>query len=330
MKRSAAAVIGGATAAVAAGRYLLAREALSAVARDLRSPVLPYVAAPSSRRSMLVTRAFTRLPTPAGDGVTVTESRVGETAVRVVITAPAGGGTSRPAVMWIHSGGFVVGSPQLERFITGQIARELGATVVSPDYRLAPEHAVPAALDDCMATLRWMRTNADRLGIDADRIVVGGASAGGGLAATVAQRSLDEGCPLRGQALAYPMLDDRSVLRADHGGRGRFVWTPASNRFGWTAYLGHPPDTSEAPAYAAAARRSELSGLAPAWIGVGQLDLLHDDCVSYAERLESSGVPCELITVPGMYHAADAIAARALSMQTFRASMLNFMRARLS
>ncbi|KUI29510.1 alpha/beta hydrolase [Mycobacterium sp. IS-1742] len=327
MKKSA--VILGAAAAAVAGSYAVARTALAPVARDLRSPALLLVSAPSNRATMVVTRRVMRLPTRAGRGVTVTEARVGDNQCRVVITSPAGSGSQRPAVLWIHSGGFVVGSPQFEAFVTGQLARELGATVVAPDHRLAPEHPFPAALDDCAATLTWMRANAGTLGIDADRIVVGGASAGGGLAATVAQRSHDEGVRLRGQALVYPMLDDRTVLREDHAGRGRFVWTPASSRFGWTSYLGHEPRMSDVPEYAAAARRPDLDGLPPAWLGVGELDLLHDEGVAYAERLRAAGVPCELITVPGMYHAADAVAARALSMKTFRASMLNFMRAQL-
>jgi acetyl esterase/lipase len=174
-----------------------------------------------------------------------------------------------------------------------------------------------------------MRAYADLLGIDADRVLVGGASAGGGLAATVAQRSHDEGVRLLGQALVYPMLDDRTVLRDDHGGRGRFLWTPAANRFGWSAYLGHQPRLPGAARYASAARRPDLDGLPAAWLGVGDLDLLYDEGVAYADRLTASGVPCELIAVPGMYHGADAVAARALSMKTFRASMLNFIRTQL-
>ena len=106
-----------------------------------------------------------------------------------------------------------------------------------------------------MAALRWMRDNADELGIDPDRIAVTGSSAGGGLSAAVAQRAHDEGIALRAQALVYPMIDDRTALRDDHGGRGRFLWTHASNRFGWTAYLGREPRMSDAPEYAAPARR---------------------------------------------------------------------------
>ena len=159
-------------------------------------------------------------------------------------------------MLHLHGGGMVVGSPQFEAFEAGRLARGLGAVVVSPDYRLAPEHPFPAALDDCMATLRWMRAHADELGIDPDRIAVMGSSAGGGLSAAVAQRSTDEGIGLRAQALAYPMMDDRTALRDDHGARGRFMWTPASSRWAWTAYLGREPQMSEAPEYAAPARRT--------------------------------------------------------------------------
>src|SRR6185312_2091579 len=138
-------------------------------------------------------------------------------------------------------GGTIVGSPQIESPTIGHLARELDAVVVSPDYRLAPEHPFPAPLDDCMATLSWVRDNADKLGIDADRIAVAGASAGGGLTAAVAQRSHDEGIALCAQVIIYGMLDDRVVLATDHECRGRFIVTPAGYRFAWTCYLGRDP-----------------------------------------------------------------------------------------
>jgi acetyl esterase/lipase len=249
---------------------------------------------------------------------------VGDWAVRV--TTPSDGRSPRPAVLWIHGGGYIVGSPQLEAFGTGRLARDLGVVAVSPDYRLAPEYPFPAALDDCMATLRWMYANAHQVGIDADRIAVIGASAGGGLAAAVAQRSHDEGIPLRAQVLLYPMLDDRTALREDHAGRGRFLWTPSSNLFGWTAYLGREPRLTDAPEYAAPARRADLAGLAPAWVGVGDLDLFHDEDIAYAEKLRACGVACELVIVPGMYHGADGLAPKAKSMRDFRRGMTYHLR----
>jgi acetyl esterase/lipase len=220
----------------------------------------------------------------------------------------------------------VVGSPQFEAFESGRLARELDAVVVAPDYRLAPEHPFPAALDDCMATLTWMRDNADGLGIDQDRIAVAGSSAGRGLSAAVAQRSSDEGIGLRAQVLVYPMIDDRTALRDDHGDRGRFMWTPESSRWAWTAYLGREPQESGAPEYAAPARRTDLSGLPPTWLGVGELDILYDEGVAYAERLSAHGVPCELVAVPGMYHGADGIKPKAPAMRAFRKGMAEHLR----
>jgi acetyl esterase/lipase len=313
-------------AALAARRYLTMRDALAAVPADLRSPVLPFVSWTISRRMLPLYRLQFRVRTPSGRGVTVTKRHIGDSAIPVLVTTPIEGRRPRPAVLWMHGGGYILGSPEVEAMGSSRLARDLGVVVVSPDYRLAPEHPFPAALDDCMTTLEWMRAHAEELGIDPDRIAVVGASAGGGLAAAVAQRSHDEGIPLRAQVLVYPMIDDRAVLRDDHAGRGRFLWTPASNRFGWMSYLGREPRMSDAPEYAAPARRTDLSGLPPTWVGVGELDLFHDEDVDYAEKLRASGVPCELVTVPGMYHGADGLAPKARSMRDFRRGMTEHLR----
>ena len=136
---------------------------------------------------------------------------------------------------------------------------------------LAPEHPFPAALNDCAAALTWLREHCAAAGVPT-RIAVGGASAGGGLAADLAQWALDHDVPVDFQLLLYPMLDDRTL---DHGpgDRGHLIWTPEANRLGWTAYLGHPAEEREDRPYAVAARRADLTGLPPAWIGVGDLDL---------------------------------------------------------
>jgi len=328
MKKIAAVAILG-TAALAARRYLTMRDAMAAVRVDLRSPVLPFLPDTISRRTLPLSRLQSRVRTPSGPGVTVTTRHVGDGAIRVLVTTPVDGQAPRPAVLWIHGGGYILGSPQMEAFGTGRLARDLGVVTVSPDYRLAPEHPFPAALDDCMATLEWMRAQAEELGIDPDRIAVMGGSAGGGLAAAVAQRSHDEGIPLRAQVLVYPMIDDRAALRDDHAGRGLFMWTPANNRFGWTSYLGREPRMSDAPQYAAPARRTDLTGLPPAWVGVGDLDVFYDEDVDYAEKLRASGVPCTLVTVPGMYHGADIFARKAQSMQDFRRGATDHLRTHL-
>ena len=326
-KLAALAAVG--VAALAGRRYLAMRDALTHVEPELRSPALPFVTVTYSDKNLPVIRKIYQVKASPGDGVTVVTREIGAPPFRVLVTTPDGQQVKRPAVLSLHGGGMIVGSPQLEQTTQGRIARDLGAVVVAPDYRLAPENPFPAALDDCMATLSWMREHADELGIDADRIAVAGASAGGGLAAAVAQRSHDEGTPLRAQGLVYPMLDDRTVLKHDQEGRGQIVWTPESNRYAWTAYLGREPRMSDAPDYAAPARRDDLSGLPPAWIGVGDLDLYYAEDVEYAEKLRASGVPCELTVVPRMYHAADGFAQKARSMDEFTQSMIDHLRAHL-
>jgi acetyl esterase/lipase len=327
MKKLAALAGLGATVFVAR-RYLAMREAMADVDPELRSPLLPLLPGSTNARTLPLFRRVFRVSLKQGAGLTVTERRVaGDPSVRVLVTTPAEHeATPRPAVLWIHSGGMILGSPQFEAPFSGRLARELGAVVVSPDYRLAPENPFPAGLDDCMAALRWMLACADELGIDSQRIAVAGGSAGGGLSAAVAQRSHDERIPLRAQVLIYPMLDDRTALRDDHGRRGRFMWTPAISRFAWTAYLGREPRMSDAPEYAAPARRTDLAGLAPAWIGVGDLDILNEESVGYAEQLKACGVPCELITISGMYHGADLIASKAASMGEFCCSYVRHLR----
>jgi acetyl esterase/lipase len=325
MRKVVLAVLGG-SCALLGSRYLSRRAAIAAVPAELRSPFM-FLPFPSTARMLPLTRQISRLSMPPGPGVTVTRHRID--GIPVQVTTPAVGGSRRPAVLWIHGGGTVLGSPQFESRPIGRLARELNAVVVSPDYRLAPEHPFPAPLDDCMATLRWMRDSADELGIDADRIAVAGASAGGGITAAVAQRSHDEGIALRAQVIIYGMLDDRVALATDHGRRGRFIVGPSAYRFAWTSYLGREPRMSDAPNYAAPARRKDLVGLPPAWIGVGDIDLLYPENVTYAERLRECGVPCELVAVPGMYHGADEFAPKADSMKEFRRSIVNHLRAHL-
>lgn len=326
-KRWIAALAGVAGVAYVAQLYAKMQAFMGTVPVDLRSPILPLTARALSKRSLWLGRLGMNVATRPGRGVAMTERRTDtEPAIRVLVTTPVGTDQLRPAVLHLHGGGMVFGSPQFEAFESGRIARELGAFVVSPDYRLAPEHPFPAALDDCMATLGWMRATAGELGIDPERIAVMGSSAGGGLSAAVAQRCRDEGIVLRAQVLVYPMMDDRTALRDDHGGRGRFMWTPESSRWAWTAYLGREPKESGAPEYAAPARRTDLSGLSPTWGGVGDLDILCDEGVAYAERLTAHGVPCELVSVTGMYHGADGAKPKVPAMRAFRHGMSEHLR----
>jgi acetyl esterase/lipase len=230
----------------------------AAVARRARtiSAVAPDLWLPLSIGSRLELEAGRRTSgarvTEPVAGVTVTRSDVpGGQDVVVYEPAERTGG----ALLWVHGGGTVLGRPEGDSELCSRMARDLGIVVVNARYRLAPEHPFPAALDDLLAALRHLHARAADLGVDPARIAVGGASAGGGLAAAVAQRATDEGVPVAFQLLVHPMLDDRTVLRRGTPGRGRLVWTPRSNRWAWTAYLGHEPRADEQRPYAAPARR---------------------------------------------------------------------------
>lgn len=198
----------------------------------------------------------------------------------------------------------------------------LDVVVASVDYRLAPDHPFPGPLDDCHAALEWVVRNADKLGIDTNRVVIGGQSAGGGLAAALVQRTVDQEpvLPLF-QLLIYPMLDAMTVARQDDAGTGEFMWTPKSNRYGWQSYLGADPTSGSYPDYAVPSAREDLSKLPPAWIGVGSLDLFHAEDRAYAERLRKAGVPCEFKTIDGAYHGFDVLVPDAASATRFNNSM---------
>jgi acetyl esterase/lipase len=234
---------------------------------------------------------------------------------------PGGDG---PALLWIHGGGYVIGGAWQDDANCRRFARELGATVAAVNYRLAPEYPYPTPLEDCYDALTWL---AELPAVDSGRLAIGGASAGGGLAAALALLARDRGGPaLAGQLLVYPMLDDRSGHAAptarDEGFR---LWDRASNRWGWSCYLGDADPNAAVPA-----RRDDLSGLPPAWVGVGTNDLFHDEDLAYARRLRTAGVPCELHVEPAMYHGADAIVPDAPSMLAFRGRMVTALRAALA
>ena len=185
---------------------------------------------------------------------------------------------------------------------------QLGAVVVSVEYRLAPEHPDPAPIDDCYAGLVWVARNAEELGVDPGRILVAGASAGGGLAAGTALLARDRGFPvLTHQVLVCPMLDDRlrtpsSQMLDDEG-----LWDRNDNLFGWTALLGDRRGTDDVSIYAAPARAQDLSGLPHTYVDVGTAESFRDEAVAYAQRLAQAGVPVDLHMWGGGFHGFDAM-----------------------
>lgn len=259
----------------------------------------------------LLRRARPR-PATLPAGVSAIELRVPgptdapEVGVRMLRPARAEGAV--PLLLWVHGGGHVIGSPEQDDRSNIRFVEELGIAVAAVRYRLAPVAPAPAAVEDARAALVGVLDRAEELGVDPGRVAIGGASAGAGIAAALAQLLHDEGGPRALlQLLVYPMLDDRTVTRTDLETRNVRGWTPRSNRFGWSQYLGVAPGSAAVPQYAAPARRADLSGLPPAWIGVGTLDLFHDEDLAYARRLRDAGVPCAVHVVPGAFHGFDAI-----------------------
>ena len=222
----------------------------------------------------------------------------------------------RPCLISIHGGGYVIGTHLGDDGRFDGWCTTLECVGVSVGYRLAPETPYPGPLEDCYAALRWAYLNARELGIDPDRIGVIGGSAGGGLAAGLALLARDRGeIPVSFQALSYPMLDDR--LQTESGRAGAPLWGPATNQYGWHAYLGAYRDADDVPGYAVPARAGDLTGLPPAFISVGNLDGLLDEDLDYARRLIAAGVPTDVHVFADGPHAFDsmlpdtAIAARA-------------------
>ncbi|MFP5019342.1 alpha/beta hydrolase [Pseudonocardia phyllosphaerae] len=234
------------------------------------------------------------------------------------------------ALLWLHGGGLVLGSNLLDDGRCGELAAELNITVVSVDYRLAPKHPFPAALDDCHTGWHWLVRAVDRMGLDPDRLAIGGASAGAGLAAALAQRLHDEGGLVpAAQWLFYPMLDDRTAARRDLDRPRHRVWHNENNLVGWRSYLGAEPGAETVPPYAVAARREDLAGLPPAWIGVGDIDLFHAEDLAYAERLRDAGVLVETDVVPGAPHGFDGWAAGTRIAGEFTDRSLDWLRTAL-
>jgi acetyl esterase/lipase len=245
----------------------------------------------------------------APEGMTLEKVPFGKAAGLRVYT-PEGGG-SGAALLWIHGGGMVIGSAAQDDARCFATARELDVVIVSAEYRLAPDHPFPLPLDDCLDAWDWLQQDAAARGIDPHRVAVGGQSAGGGLAASLVQRLHDRGGvqPVA-QWLFCPMLDDRTAANRELDAVRHILWNNRSNRIGWSAYLG-AVGAPEAPDHAVPSRRPDLTGLPPAWIGTGAIDLFHDEDQAYAQRLTAAGVPATFDVVPGGPHAFESLGVNA-------------------
>jgi acetyl esterase/lipase len=257
----------------------------------LRAAPNPYVRVPLEHPPFV-----RQIPVPNG---------APDVAIYVINAAPAG--SSGPAILHTHGGGFIFFGAESALANLQEIAAALDCVIVTVDYRLAPETPFPGSLEDNYAGLKWLHAHAEELGADRNRIAVMGESAGGGHAAMLAIAARDRGeVPLIFQALIYPMLDDRTgSTNIPPAHVGSYVWRCAENKFAWTSFLGQPAGSAEVVHGSVPARVEDLTGLPPTYIAVGSLDLFVDEDIAYAQRLMATGVSVELHVYPGCIHAFD-------------------------
>ncbi|WP_037682172.1 alpha/beta hydrolase [Streptomyces griseus] len=253
----------------------------------------------------------------------------GAPAISLLICRPAAPAPSgpRPVIYHVHGGGMILGNNRVG--VDGPLAwaKELDAVVVSVEYRLAPEHPHPAPVEDVYAGLLWTAENAKELGADPERIVIAGASAGGGLTAALALLLRDRQGPRPiGQLLMCPMLDDRNDTPSSHQMAGLGIWDRTSNETGWTALLGELRGGPDVSPYAAPARAEDLSGLPPAFLDVGSAETFRDEVVGYASRVWQAGGIAELHVWPGGFHGFDGFAPQATLSRAARAAHLDWLR----
>ncbi len=283
--------------------------AIGALRREIGLPdfQLDDAQLPAARETLAAGLPFNR-----PDGIRTGEISVpgapGDPDVVLRVHRPEGVTGPLSSVYFIHGGGLVMGTAVRDDERMIRWAKRFNCVAIAVEYRLAPETPYPGPLEDCHAGLLYVHQNAAALGIDPDRIGIGGASAGGGLAAGLALLARDRAAvPIAFQLLIYPMLDDR-MGTASSQWENAPVWNPKSNRYGWNAYLPGTAGGPDVPSYAAPARATDLACLPPTYVMVGTLDGFLDEAIDYANRLIHAGVPTELHVYPGAVHGFDSMA----------------------
>lgn len=264
--------------------YKMSAEEAREVAAKGRHVVQPDPPVMAAVRTLLI-------PGPAGD-----------ITARQYFPRPPREGRVAPVLVYFHGGGWVIGDLDSHDVLCRQIADRSGVMVISVDYRLAPEHRFPAAVDDAFAATAWIAKNARGLGVDASRIAVGGDSAGGNLATVAALMARDQGGPgIAFQLLIYPSVD-MSMTQMSHQEHGDVLplTTPVMHWFR-DHYLGETPDRHVAD-WRASPLSANLRGLPPAWVVTAGYDVLVDEGLDYVDRLRSAGVACEHTHYPGQIH----------------------------
>jgi acetyl esterase/lipase len=228
------------------------------------------------------------------------------TKMRLRIYKPMTETRGGPAILWIHGGGYAIGTPETGAPKCKRMIGESGAVIVSPDYTLSSEKPYPAALNDCYLALEWLRDHALELGAKSDRIIVAGESAGGGLAIAMTLLARDKkDVSIAFQMPIYPMIDDRPTESSRENNAP--LWNTRNNRAAWKLYLGDLYGTDDVPVYAAPARTTDYTGLPPAFTYVGDLDPFCSETTEYFQKLASAGAPAEYRVYKGCYHGFDVV-----------------------
>lgn len=305
--------------------------ALDAMA-EARGPAFTLEMIPAIRQAPSMFPVPTVEDFRRGGAFEVTERPVpgpdGAPEVSLLICRPTAVKAPVACLYFIHGGGMMLGDNRGGGALGALVhAEQLGAALVSVEYRLAPETPHPGPVEDCYAGLTWTVGHAAELGIDPARVVVGGASAGGGLAAAVALLARDRGGPgLLGQMLMCPMLDDRNDTPSSRQMAGLGIWDRGANDVGWTALLGDARGGPDVSPYAAPARATDLSGLPPAFIDVGSAETFRDEDVAYASRIWQAGGDAELHVWPGGFHGFTGMVPDAAISRAAVAAQLTWLR----
>ncbi|GAB3515419.1 alpha/beta hydrolase [Photobacterium alginatilyticum] len=285
-------------------------------------PALSLITKDSVLDARATVHKMLKFPDTPGVKVERKEILTAEGEVPVFVYRPENSTAITPAILWIHGGGYIMGRADSNDF-AGEFAKELNATVVSVEYRLAPEHPFPAGHNDVYAAFLWLVDHTKELGIDPERIAVGGDSAGAGMAAGMVLHNRDaKGPAIALQLLIYPMLDN--LHDTPSGSIEDYpVWNRETSFNAWDMYLGGSNPGEAASPYAAPARAKDVSGLPKTFMTIGAVDLFRDEVVDYAQRLMAAGVPTELAVFPGMYHGGQVFVPDAPVSQQMRGAYLS-------
>jgi acetyl esterase/lipase len=282
--------------------------------------------------SILRLCVYQPLPVAAKDAAKDAANDSAKAPLNVAVKSSLNDTAEAPGMVWMHGGGFAMGAPEQDEKYFKRFVDASNCVIVAPDYRLSVDAPYPAALEDCYSALLWLKEHGGSFGVREDQLMVGGSSAGGGLAAALALYARDRGeVAVAFQMPLYPMLDDRMFTPSAKDNDAP-VWNSSSNIAGWRLYLGALYGTPDVPAYAAPARATDLSRLPPACTFVGSLEPFRDETVAYMERLAAAGIPVHFNEYDGCYHAFNIVCptssiardAEDFLMTSFRHAVLHY------